>query len=316
MKLTKNKKIIILAAVISIVLINVVILVSIYGIIDINDINGNSDEEHIFYDSLGRYIEVPEHPERIISMAPAITEILYKLEVDDRLYGVTSYCDYPEDTQFKTKIGGFSSPNIELIVSLEPDLIITSRDDQDVINVLESYDLTIVYITANSLDDIIGNIKDIGDLVDAKEKAEEITNVMEAKMNLITDKTGNLNPNDKLKVYFEVWETPKVVGKNSFLDDMIDKAGGINIFGDIEEEFPIVSHESVIINNPHVIFITAMGRTYYTSDVSEREGYKVVNAVINDRIYDCDDNIYTRAGPRIIDALENMTLYLYPNIFN
>lgn len=306
-------KILAIGSTIAIIITSLFILNLIYGDIFYNP---HSNDPRIYKDSLGREIIVPEHPERIISMSPAITEIIYAVEADDRLVGVTRYCNYPEEAQEKPSIGGFSTPNIEIIVSLESDLVIGSRDDQELIDQLEAYNISVVMLLANSIDNILENIEDVGWLVDEEDKAEEVVDTMKNKIEVITSKTSQINKSDKLKCYFEVWETPKVVGGKSFLDDMIEKAGGKNIFGDINDEFPTVSHESVIINNPDVIFVTAMGRAYYTCTVADRDGYNVVNAVINNHIYECKDDMFTRPGPRIVDALENMTLYLYPTIFD
>ena len=307
---SKNK-IFVIIAIIGVIIGNLIIFNFFFGNMDIDDTN----EGKIFTDSLGRKIKVPEHPEQIVSMAPAITETLYALEIDDRLVGVTDYCNYPEDAKTKTNIGGYSTPNLEIIVSLEPDLVISARNDPEIIGALENYDITIIVILSYTLDEIIDNIKNIGWLVDVEDKATKITDSMKNKINSITDKTTNINKDNKLKCYFEVWETPQVAGGGSFLNDMIDKAGGVNTFGDLEDEWPIVSHESVIANNPDVIFITEHSAPWYSQNVCEREGYNLVKACINNRIYKCFDDIYLRDGPRIIMALENMTLYLYPNLF-
>ncbi|MFX1392558.1 MAG: ABC transporter substrate-binding protein [Promethearchaeota archaeon] len=268
----------------------------------------------IFVDSLGREVEVPQRPERIISMAPVITETLYAIGVDDRVVGVTDYCNYPEEAKNKPSIGGFSTPNLEIVVSLEPDLVISSRNDQAVIESLENYDIAIVVLLVNTLEDAIERIEDVGYLVDEEITADKISDTMETKMNVITSKTNALPDDQRLKCYFEVWSTPKVAGKYSFLHDMMERAGGINIFGDIKSEWASVTHESVIEKNPEVIFITAMGRDNYQEDIGARPGYNNIDAIINDRIYVCDDDKFTRAGPRIIDALEEMTLYLHPTL--
>lgn len=281
-----------------------------------DELDFNYEDTYIFVDSLGREVEVPKHPERIISMSPVVTETLYALEVEDRIVGVTDYCDYPEDAQDKPSIGGFTSPNLEVIIGLEPDLVIWTVNDPTVIESLEEYDITIVVLLVNDLEQAIERIEDIGDLVDAEDIANDISTVMIIKMDWITSKTSTLTESQKLKCYFEVWSTPKVVGALSFLNDMMIKAGATNIFGDIDEEYATVSHEVVISENPEVIFITAMGRDYYQEDISERAGYQNVDAVKDDKIYVCDDNKFTRAGPRIVDALEEMAHYLYPSLIN
>lgn len=279
------------------------------------EFNFNYKETTTFVDSLGREVEVPNHPERIISMAPAITETMFALDAQDRLVGVTDYCDYPEDAKDITSIGSFTSPNLEIVVGLEPDLVISTREDTEVIEYLENYEIPIVVLFADDLEDAIERIEDVGDLADIEEIAEDLCSVMITEMNWVSSKVSTLTENQKLRCYFEVWSTPKVAGKYSFLHDMMTKAGGINIFGDIRDDWASVSHESVISENPEVIFVTAMGRSNYEVDISDRPGYQNIDAVKNDRIYECDDNKFTRAGPRIIDALEDMAQYLHPTLF-
>ena len=270
---------------------------------------------YLFTDSKDRQVRVPYHPERIISMAPSITETLYELEVDDRLVGVTNYCNYPVDALNKTKIGGFSTPNMEVIVSLNPDLIIAAAWNGESVALLEDMGLAIVIILAESLDEIINNIGVIGNLTDAEAKGVAIMSALTTDMEDITDKTSTINENITVDCYFEIWETPMVAGGASFLDDMITKAGAINLFSDLELEWPTVQHEWIIGSDPDAIFITEHGSEYYSQDVCARAGYSAVNACINARVYLGNDDLYLRPGPRIIMALENMTRYLYPFLF-
>ena len=270
---------------------------------------------YLFTDSKDRQVRVPYHPERIISMAPSITETLYELEVDDRLVGVTNYCNYPVNASSKTSIGGFSTPNMEIIVSLNPDLIIAAAWNAESVALLENMGLAIVIILAETLDEIINNIGVIGNLTDAETKGVEIMTALTTDMEDITDKTSTINENITVDCYFEIWETPMVAGGSSFIDDMITKAGAINIFGDLSLEWPTVQHEWVIGSDPDAIFITEHSAPWYSQAVCDRTGYNVVNACINARVYLGNDDIYLRPGPRIIMALENMTRYLYPFLF-
>ena len=270
---------------------------------------------HLFTDSKGRNVRVPNRPERIISMAPSVTETLYELEVDDRLVGVTNYCNYPVDASSKTSIGGFSTPNMEVIVSLNPDLIIATAWNEESVALLEDRGFTIVIILAETLDEIIFNIGVIGNLTDAETKGAEIMNTLTTDMEAITNKTSVFHENNSVDCYFEIWESPMVAGGTSFIDDMITKAGAINLFSGLPLEWPTVQHEWIIGADPDVIFITEHSLPFYSQDVCSRTGYNVVNACINDRIYLGNDDIYLRPGPRIIMALENMTRYIYPFLF-
>ena len=270
---------------------------------------------YIFTDSKDRQVRVPDHPEQIISMAPSVTETLYELEVDDRVVGVTDYCNYPVNASSKTSIGGFSTPNMEIIVSLNPDLIIAASWNAESVALLENMGFAIVIILAETLEEIIYNIGVIGNLTDAETKGAEIVSTLTADMESITSKTSTLNENITVDCYFEIWETPIVAGGTSFIDDMISKAGAINIFGNLDLEWPTIQHEWIIGSDPDAIFITEHSAPWYSQDVCDRTGYNVVNACINNRVYLCFDDIYLRPGPRIILALENMTRYLYPFLF-
>ncbi len=271
-------------------------------------------EGYIFIDSMGRKVFIPNKPEKIVSMAPSITEILFALEVDDRVVGVTDYCNYPVEVSSKPSIGGFSTPDLEVLVSLDPDLILSAAWNADSTAVLEELGYPIVIILAETLGEIINNIGVIADLTDANNKGLEIVTDLKLEMEEITNETDTLAEEEKLNCYFEIWETPKVAGGTSYLDDMISKAGALNIFGTLDLEWPTVSHEWIIAENPEVIFISEHSAPWYSQEVSERNGYDVVNACIEDRIFKCFDDIFLRAGPRIIMALENMTHYLYPSL--
>ena len=272
-------------------------------------------EGYIFRDSMSRDVIVPYHPERIVSMAPSITEILYELEVDDRLVGVTDYCNYPTEATSKTSIGGFSTPNLEIIINLNPDLIIAASWNSETVTLLENLGLSIVIILSDTLNETIDNIGLIGNLTNSEVKSIEVMDDLYSDMEFILNKTDSINATDKIDCYFEIWETPMVAGSASFIDDMIIKAGANNVFGTIALEWPIVQHEWVIASDPDVIFITEHSAPWYSQEVCDRTGYNVVNACINDRVYLCFDDIYLRPGPRLIMALENMTRYLYPSLF-
>ncbi|MFW9971565.1 MAG: ABC transporter substrate-binding protein [Candidatus Odinarchaeota archaeon] len=300
--------------------IAIIITITTSGIVTLSlsiFLNNTPQQEayYTFIDSKNRKVDVPFHPNRIISMAPSITEILYALDIEDKLVGVTDYCDYPIEATTKPSIGGFSTPNLETIVSLNPDLIIAASWNAESVALLESLDLVVVVILSKTLDEIIENIGIIGNLTNSQNKALEVSQSLYYDMEIIINKTSIINQTDKIECYFEIWETPIVAGGYSFISDMITKAGAINIFGNIDLEWPNVQHEWIIASNPDVIFITEHSAPWYSQNVCDRTGYNVVNACINNRIYQCHDDIYLRTGPRIIMALENMTRYLYPSLF-
>ncbi|UYP48593.1 Cobalamin-binding protein [Candidatus Lokiarchaeum ossiferum] len=269
----------------------------------------------IYTDSQGREVEVLTTPERIISMAPSITEILFAIGANDILVGRTDFCNYPNEALDIESIGGFSTPDLEKLVSLAPDLIISPTFNAESTATLEALNLTIVIVEPGStIMNVINSIRDIGKLSGYTKEGNDFADQLTDSYNLIVDKTSTISATDKMTCYFEIWESPMVVGNESFLNDMIDKAGGINIFADINEEYPMVSNENIISGNPDAIFITEHSAPFYSQIISNRTGYSSINAIKNNRIYSVNDDIFLRGGPRIIQALENMTKYLYPNL--
>ncbi|MFW9987917.1 MAG: ABC transporter substrate-binding protein [Candidatus Odinarchaeota archaeon] len=279
------------------------------------NLSNASPNTYLFIDSMNREVYVPNNPQRIVSMAPSITETIFALEAEEKLVGVTDYCNYPVEATNITSIGGFSTPNLEVMSSLNPDLIIAASWNAEKVAQLESQGYPIVIILADTLDEIIENMGKIGNLVNVRQNGIDIMENMLFDMELITNKTTTLNYSQIVDCYFEIWETPMVVGEKSYINDMILKAGAINIFGNINLEYPTISHEAIIDGDPDVIFITEHSAPWYSQAVCDRTGYNVVDACIHNRVYECFDDIYLRPGPRIIDALENMTTYLYPMLF-
>ncbi len=276
------------------------------------------EDSYLFVDSMNREVYVPISPQRIVSMAPSITETIFALGAEDKLVGVTDYCNYPDEALNRsryTSIGGYSTPNLEIIAELNPDLIITPRWNPDIIEQIEAQGMAIVVILADTLEEIIDNVGVIANLIDFRQSGIYLTGNLTYNMECITNKTATLNYTQIVDCYFEIYCSPKVAGAKSYVHDMILKAGAINIFGNINQEYSTVSHEQIIDGDPDVIFLTSHYAPSYPEPICERDGYDVVNACIYNRIYQCDNDMYLRPGPRIIDALENMTRYLYPFLF-
>ncbi|MCK5345954.1 MAG: ABC transporter substrate-binding protein, partial [Candidatus Heimdallarchaeota archaeon] len=161
---------------------------------------------------------------------------------------------------------------------------------------------------------VIDGIEDIGTLIASEANATIVVDNMRTSYWSIANKTSVILEEDQLRCYFEIWETPMVAGNTSFLHDMMTMAGAINLFGNLDETYPAVSNENIISGNPNVIFVTTHSAAYYSQEICNRTGYEVLNACMDDRIYLLEDNLFLRAGPRIIEALEIMTTLLYPTL--
>ena len=186
-------------------------------------------------DDLGYSMDISKKPQRIVSLSPSNTEILFALGLDDSIVGVTDYCDYPADAKEKEKVGSYVTPSVELIVEMNPDLILASRgNEMDVLIQLKSLNYTVFGLNPQSLEGIVTSINTVGTLTQEEERASKITEDMHQRIDAIEDKTISLSDTQKLSVLYVVWHDPLyVAGTETFANDLIKKAGGINIASEL-----------------------------------------------------------------------------------
>ena len=277
-------------------------------------------------DDASRVVVIKSEPRRIVSMAPSATEILFALGLGGRVVGVTAYCNYPPlVNELKRNgslavIGDYWSPDVEKIVELRPDLVIGYASVQshlDVAERLESMNLTVLLLFPRYLNDVFDNIVLVGEACGKIREAQELVDQLRARVEGVVERVRGL---PKVKVYYELWFDPLMsVGPGTFIDELIGLAGGENIFHDAQRSWPVVDSEQVITRNPDVILLPDT----YMSDfnvsieqVKSRPGWQVINAVKDDKIYFIDDDIISRPGPRLVDALETLAKYLHPEAFS
>ena len=269
-------------------------------------------------DDLGREVTIGAPPERIISLAPSNTEILFALGLGDRVVGVTDFCDYPPEAQEKEKIGGTTTPDAEKIVALQPDLILAAAVNKiDDINALEALGLTIFGIEATDLDDILHDIRTVGQITDKEAQADALTAEMQTRIDAVTDETAGLSPEERPRTFHICWHDPIwTCGAGTFIHDVIEKAGGVNIFADVEG-WNVVDIEAVIARDPEVIIVTAMGGTAgpVWEWVLTEPRLAGVSARQNGRVYYVESNWVERPSPRIVLGLEQVAKCIHPEIF-
>jgi len=270
-------------------------------------------------DDLGRSVSIKEIPQRIISLVPSNTEILFALGLGDKVVGVTEFCNYPAEVLDKEKVGGFSTPDIEKIIALQPDLILAgSIHAKEVIPALEEWGLTVFALAPENLDGILKDIEVVGKITGKGEEASKLVAQMEARIEAITDKTERLKLQERPSVFFITWHDPlKSMGSKSFPHELIEKAGGVNIFQDVEERNFQVEFETVVYCDPQVIIVTvghAAGEAKAFEWAKEEPRLKVTEAGKNSRIFPLDTGL-TRCGPRAVDALEEFAKFIHPEIF-
>ena len=299
----------------------IVIALLLAGLLGCNDETEKETQAKTeFTDQAGRVIHLDGIPQKIVSLAPSNTEILFTLGLGDKVVGVTDYCDYPPEAKEKTHIGGYWTPDVETIVSLEPDLVVAqSLHEAEVIPQLEQHGLTAVVLEPITIDEVLDAITLIGKITGKTDEAATLTKEMQKRIDNVTGKTKGLAESQRPGVFYLTWHDPLItVGHDNLGEDLIVKAGGINIFHALEGS-PTVSLEEVIQANPDVIIAgIGMGTgadmpLQFAHDESRLAG---TSARQNNRIYSVSIDLAGRPGPRIVDALEIFLAAIHPELNN
>ncbi|MBN1194600.1 MAG: ABC transporter substrate-binding protein [Methanomicrobiaceae archaeon] len=284
-------------------------------------VSGGDDPVITVTDDFGETVTITGTPQRIVSLAPANTEILFALGLGDRVVGVTDYCNHPSETVAIEKVGGYSTVNVEKVVAARPDLVIAAfGNTEEVVSHLRSLGLTIIALNPESIDDIIDNIRLVGTATGTGEKAEAIAADMERRIAAVVI-ARDTRVADRPSVVHLVWYDPIwVSGSGTFQDQMFEMAGGTNAFPGVNG-WEIVSLEEFVTTNPDIILVnsgTGMGESgydlIYTYVVNEPR-FQGLAAVRNGRVYVVDSDMIDRGGPRIVDALEQVATDIHPEIF-
>ncbi|MGA1865454.1 MAG: ABC transporter substrate-binding protein [bacterium] len=260
---------------------------------------------------------------RIISLAPSITEVLFALDLGDRVAGVTNFCDYPPEARSKEKVGGYYDTSYETILSLKPDLVIMLHEHETQKNYLERLGLPILVVDQRDTQDIMKSVITIGKVCDKETLALEIVSDIKTRMDRIKDKTMGL-PRPKVLICVgrtigsEALEDIFITGGKGFYNEIITLAGGINAYEGHEIRYPTLTGEGITRLDPDVII-------EIIPDLSDRgldegkikkewETLPGVDAVKNKRIYIFGQDYVATPGPRFILILEQMARAIHPEI--
>lgn len=260
-------------------------------------------------DDLNTEISLDTLPKKIISLAPNITESIYFIQADSLLIGVTDYCDYPPEAKSKTKAGGYTNPNYEVITALDPDLILLTVEEtsRPLYKALSDLGFKLMVHNPRTFDDVIRMINAHGQATGKGKFAKHLTDSLIAlKSRILNDNTKN--PLAQNNVFIAVGINPLLTAnKNTFLNEIITLAGLNNIYQDGLIQYPQINYEDVLSKNPDYIIIAgdttdAASNEKYINELSSKLG--TTNAVKNNKIIIIDQNLFFRPGPRILDAAQ------------
>ena len=265
-------------------------------------------------DDMGRTVTFETAPKKIVSLSPANTEILFALGVSGKLVGRTDYCNFPAEVSEIPSVGTFATPNIEMILSLSPELVVASDlIDEGVLSQLDSVGIKAVVLQSQSIEGVIENILEIGKIVDANEEAKGITTAMQSELNEIVELCKGAEKQRSVFIDLGDFYT---AGDGSMFGDMIEKINGVNIAAGGGNPWIQLSKEEVIAKNPDVYISTFPTK----EEIMGIAGFDTISAVKNQNIFAYDvvspeGDLLQRPGPRIIDGVKLLANDVYPELF-
>ncbi|MBL8168758.1 MAG: ABC transporter substrate-binding protein [Acidobacteria bacterium] len=263
-------------------------------------------------DGLGRTVSVVAKPQRIISLAPNITEILFAVGLGDHVVGVTSYCDFPAAAQTKEKIGDTLHPNLERIIALKPDLVLvtTSSQLETLTRQLDQLQIPVYITNPRTVRDVIASIRTLGEVIAAERAAIELADEMARRLSAVETRVGAL---PKPSVLYVLQTAPLITaGRNTFINDLITLAGGRSIAAEETTDYPQFSREAVIARAPEIILAPESHGAELVREADLRRDFAATPAVRNQRIARVNADWVDRPGPRIVEGLEQLAQALHP----
>jgi iron complex transport system substrate-binding protein len=244
---------------------------------------------------------------RVVSLSPSVTEMLFALDAGEAIVGVTEFCDYPPEAQAIERVGSFGKPNLERLLALSPDLVIaTGIERRDAEELLRCADIRTLWVKTGNVSEVLDALREIGKAIGEPAKADEVTAAMQAELDGVAEEYGNIPPPRRPRVFAEVWHDPiTTAGRGSFIDDLITRAGGVNVAREIDAPYPTVNPEKVVEWDPDVIVLGYMTQERARDAMARRIGWSNIKAVQTGRIVsDVPSDLFLRPGPRLTEGVK------------
>ena len=259
----------------------------------------------VFVDQVGRQVDIKARPERIVSLMPSLTEMVFALDAGDRLQGVTLFSDEPPAAAKLPKVGSYAHPDLEKIVSLRPDLCLAVRDGnpKHLVDKLTALGIPVYTIDPRSLDEIMEAMLLLGNVLGAPEKAAAIVADMRGTIEKAEERVARASR--KPRVFFQIDASPIIsAGSNTFIDQLITRAGGINLAAG-PTAYPRYSWEEVLRMQPDIVIIASMAGGYSEEELkAEWRKWPELPAVRDNRLHVVSAALFDRPTPRLVHGLE------------
>lgn len=266
-------------------------------------------------DMLGREVTLAAPPARIVSLVPSVTETLFALGAEDRLVGVTDFCDYPPAARRKPSVGGMVNPNLEVIVSLRPDLVVatTEGNREETFTQLRRLGIPTYLVVAHRVGDVTALIAHLGELTGRRAAAEALSARLERRVEAVQRAVA---PYKRPRVLYVLWPEPLIVpGREALVTELIRLAGGESITAADADSYPRYSLEAAVAKAPEVILLANHGAQTGPIDRERWQRLAAQPAVRAGRLHQVDGNLLHRYGPRIVDGLEQLARAIHPEAF-
>ena len=266
-------------------------------------------------DQTGRRLVLPAPPARIISLVPSVTEILFTIGAQDRLVGVTDFCDYPAEARRKPSVGGMLAPSLETMVALKPDLVVatTSGNRHETFDQLARLKIPVYVVNPITVEDVLDLLSRLGRLADRGEAADRAVAALRERIQAVSARVaGRPRP----RVLYVLWPDPLIVpAHDALVSELIALAGGDSVTADGGQGYPRYSMEAALARNPEVIILASHGSERSPLVRSKWERFSQVPAVAAGRLHTMDGNLMHRYGPRMVDGLEKLARLVHPEAF-
>jgi iron complex transport system substrate-binding protein len=270
-------------------------------------------------DDRGQQVELAQPPARIVSLAPSCTEMLFALSLSQKIVGVTTYCNFPQEALNKEKVGTITEVELEKLLSLQPDLVVASSlNPQELLTRLEELGIAVYLVNPQNMEEILSDLEKLAKICGVEEKGEALVHSLRERIKRVEEKTAGMTEVQKPLVFHLIWHQPIwTAGKGTFIDELIEKAGGKNAASDLEG-YVSIELEELLRRNPDIITVVenhgdAQNLPYQFLLQDQR--LQTLKAVKEGRVARVDSDIVSRPGPRIVQALEIFAKIIHPEIF-
>ena len=265
-------------------------------------------------DDAGRRVSLPARVNRVISLAPNLTEIVFAVGAGDRLVGRTSFCDYPAEAKAVAEVGDTLHPSLERIIALRPQVVLISTASQLEIftQQLQNQNIAVFVTDPHDLDGVFRTIEHVGEIVGQKQQAQNVVQKLRERAKAVDDAVKGKPP---VRVFYQVSGEPLyTIGRDSFITDLMRRAGGVSVTADVPGAWPKYSNESALAARPDAIILPT-GGSMGAANSSVTDALRQSPAVLSGRVYRINDDHLARPGPRSLDGLEAMARALHPEAF-